>query len=221
MENEPSKEELMEMARQLAHPQGENGIKIAARLAENNKGMVQNTIDALDLGENEVVLEIGQADAPHLSYFLEKAPYLVYFGVDVSKEMTDLAKLKYHGLSAKNQAYFYWVDGCVLPFPSLRFDKVFTVNTIYFWQNPDNYLLEIKRVLRPGGIFAVAFADKDFMQALPFVQFGFTLYPIDEMEDLLSNNGFELVATTKKAEQVQVGSNEFVARNYWVITARA
>lgn len=220
MENQLSEAELKELARQLGHPQGENGLGIAQRLADNNKGMVQQTIDELRLTPNEVVLEIGQADAPHLHYFLAKAPHLVYFGADISQEMTDLAKANHRNYTQNHQAYFYQVDGRSLPFPTLRFDKVFTVNTIYFWENASAYLEEIKRVLRPGGTLTLAFADKEFMAKLPFTPFGFKLYSINEVKQLLAVNGFNIVSSAEKWEKVQTSAEVFTERNYWLVTAR-
>lgn len=37
------------------------------------------------------------------------------------------------------------------PYPDERFNKVFTVNTIYFWNNPIEDLKEIRRVLKTDG----------------------------------------------------------------------
>ena len=35
------------------------------------------------------------------------------------------------------------------------FDKIFTINSIHFWNKPIEYLEELRKLLRPGGIIAV------------------------------------------------------------------
>ncbi|WP_192348554.1 methyltransferase domain-containing protein [Algoriphagus sp. Y33] len=58
---------------------------------------------------------------------------------------------------------------------SEAFDKVFTVNAIYFWSDPVVLAREIYRVLKPDGRLVVAFAGRDFMKKLPFTDFVFLL----------------------------------------------
>lgn len=46
---------------------------------------------------------------------------------------------------------FELYDGSVFPFGDEGFDRLFTVNTIYFWEDPAHTLSEVHRVLKPGG----------------------------------------------------------------------
>ena len=46
---------------------------------------------------------------------------------------------------------FELYDGSVFPFGDEEFDRLFTVNTIYFWEDPAHTLSEVHRVLKPGG----------------------------------------------------------------------
>src|SRR5690606_11128774 len=43
---------------------------------------------------------------------------------------------------------------CALPWDDGTFDRVLTVNTIYFWEDQEAALREVVRVLAPGGLFA-------------------------------------------------------------------
>ncbi|MHC0443676.1 class I SAM-dependent methyltransferase, partial [Flavobacterium sp. 3-210] len=67
---------------------------------------------------------------------------------------------------SQKQAFFSLYDGNKIPFEDETFDKVFTVNTIYFWQKPEDLLSEIYRVLKPNGNFCLTFAEEDFMKKL-------------------------------------------------------
>ena len=43
-----------------------------------------------------------------------------------------------------------------LPEFDVPFDKILTVNTMLFWSQPVTRLAELRRLLRPGGLIAVA-----------------------------------------------------------------
>ena len=75
-------------------------------------------------------------------------------------------------------------DGQNIPFGEQSFDKIFTVNTLYFWKEPNTFLEEIYRVLRNNGTFVLTFGHKDFMSNLPFTQYGFQLYHTEDVEKL-------------------------------------
>jgi SAM-dependent methyltransferase len=216
-----TEEQLKEIASQLACPNGEEGLKTAKLMNTNNAGMISNTISALNLADHEVILEIGPGNGAHVYDLLTKAEHLQYFGIDISTTMIAEAK-QINKMAIDNfKANFYHAHGNELPFPTLRFDKAFTVNTIYFWTNPLNYTKEIKRVLKPGGLLTIGFADKDFMKNLPFTPYGFNLYSKADVAKLLTNAGFTFLKAEEKTEQIETLKGEFVTRNYWVVTAQA
>ncbi|RYD81064.1 MAG: methyltransferase domain-containing protein, partial [Sphingobacteriales bacterium] len=63
-----------------------------------------------------------------------------------------------------------------LPFKDQYFNKAFTVNTVYFWENPMAEMQEIYRLIKPGGAFILAFRPKHTMQNYPFTVYGFRMY---------------------------------------------
>lgn len=48
-----------------------------------------------------------------------------------------------------------------LPFGNDSFDKVFCINVIYFWDQPEKHLSEVHRVLKPSGQFFAAIRSKE------------------------------------------------------------
>ena len=46
-----------------------------------------------------------------------------------------------------------------LPYVASHFDKAFSINCIYFWENPVQGLKELNRVLKPGGVLAITVRD--------------------------------------------------------------
>ena len=221
MEHQHSEEELKNIAKQLSCPEGEHGIKTGEMMHASNIGMTTSAIEALDLKSDENVLEIGHANGGHIAQLLSKAENLTYYGADTSETMITEAEKINQDFIDKGTVHFELTDGARLPFESNQFDKIFTVNTLYFWSNPSEYLNEIKRILKPNGIFALCFADKTFMQNLPFISYGFTLYEVEKVTQLLEEAGFTIKNTAKKLEQVQSKTNEKIEREYYIVTATA
>ena len=219
MENQHTEEELKNIAKQLSCPEGQHGIKTGEMMNANNIGMTYSAIDALDLQFNVYVLEIGPGNGSHVEYFLSKEKDLVYIGIDISETMIAEATKINQKLIDNSLVYFHQVDGKTIPLITGQFDKIFTVNTVYFWENPLEYLSEIKRVLSNNGLFVLCFADKQFMQKLPFTSYGFKLYNLEDVEDLLRAAGFTIKNTIKKTEQIKSNAGTVVERPYYVVVA--
>ena len=217
MSYQPSEEELRNIARQLRQPEGEQGIKTGEMMNVSNIGMINSAIEALNLCDGETVLEIGHGNGGHIANLLSKALDLKYVGADISETIITEAKRINTGFTG--QVDFKLTDGIRLPFSDAQFDKIFSVNTIYFWENPGAYLLEIKRVLKPGGSLVLCFADKSFMEKLPFTKYGFTLYDLDAIIDLLQEAGFNNGESIKKTEQIKSSAGFMVERDYYVVSA--
>lgn len=185
--------DFKQLAAQLAHPEGEDGIRTGREMHISNGEMTRRVIDLLQCLDEEHILEIGQGSGAHVPYLLAKGTGLFYQGIDISETMTELAA----GLNAAEvqagRVRFVQGKGLALPWPDGTFDKIFTVNTLYFWTDPQAQLAEIRRVLKPGGRFLLAFRSRSFMEKLPFTGFGeFRLYHIEDGIELLENNGFHI-----------------------------
>ncbi|HEU4555165.1 MAG TPA: class I SAM-dependent methyltransferase, partial [Chitinophaga sp.] len=128
--------DLQGIARQLSNPQGETGIKVAANMKVNNGGLIQRTIDLLQCRENDTVLEIGPADGGYVPYLLSRAPGITYYGIDISTTMVQQAMQQHAALVANGRASFTLGNGLDLPYAGNFYDGIYTINTLYFWQEP-------------------------------------------------------------------------------------
>ncbi|MDN4014598.1 class I SAM-dependent methyltransferase [Chryseobacterium gambrini] len=212
-------EKLKILAQNLAHPQGEKGIEIGEMMNETNIGMTLESIKTLLIEDNEHILEIGHGNAGHVRNILDKAIDVKYTGIDISETMHHEAiKLN---KDFENQAEFVLYEGTELPFEDKTFDKIFTVNTVYFWEKPTDFLNEIYRVLKDSGTFVLTFGQRDFMEKLPFTQFGFTLYNTDEMEETVSKSYFKRMKISERQEEVKSKTGEeTLTRNYTILTIK-
>lgn len=211
--------DLKILAQNLANPQGEKGVEIGEMMNATNIGMTLESIKTLLIEDAEHILEIGHGNAGHLKSILNKAKDLTYTGIDISETMRKEAQNLNEEF--KSQAGFILYEGRKLPFEDEVFDKIFTVNTVYFWDNPVEFLNEIYRVLKNTGTFVLTFAQRDFMEKLPFTKFNFTLYNNDEMEELISESRFKRIKISEKEEEIKSKTgDELIKRNYTVLTIK-
>lgn len=211
--------DLKILAQNLANPRGEKGIEIGEMMNATNIGMTLESIHALLIEDNEHVLEIGHGNAGHLKSLLKIAKNLKYIGIDISETMHNESKKL--NKEFNDQAEFVLYEGEKFPFEEEVFDKIFTVNTVYFWKEPVAYLNEIYRVLKDNGTFILTFGQRDFMQTLPFTAYNFKLYNNDEMEELISKSYFKRMKISEKEEEIESKKgDELIKRIYTVLTIK-
>ncbi|WP_168583605.1 class I SAM-dependent methyltransferase [Gephyromycinifex aptenodytis] len=213
-------EELKELARQLRCPDGEVGAQLGESMGKSNDGMIQASMVLLDLGRGRHVLELGHGACTHLSALLEMGTNLSYAGLEISTVMYREAKRIAEPLSADHEVEFRVFDGVTIPFGDASFDRVLSVNTVYFWTPARAVMDEISRVLTPGGVVVVSYVDKDFMKTLPFVDAGFTLYEDSEVQTLAEGSGLRVEAFHKRNEQAVSKHGDLVDRRYTIAELR-
>jgi ubiquinone/menaquinone biosynthesis C-methylase UbiE len=211
------KEELQAIAAQLKHPTGEKGIEMANMMHETNINMTRHSVQNLNISKENKILELGHGNAGHVEFLFEKDENLKYYGLEMSELMFQEARQINRNFVSQKQAFFSVYDGNVIPFEDEFFDKIFTVNTIYFWQQPEKLLLEIYRVLKPDGIFCITFAEESFMKTLPFTQYEFELYSTEKVEKLIQKTAFKITNKETLTEKVKTRTGELVDRQFTTI----
>lgn len=209
-----TKDELKELASQLRKPKGEKGIEIADMMNESNRDMIIHSWNYLDLQDHCRILEIGHGNAGHLSQLLNQAENLTYYGLDISELMHTVAKNHYQEFIHQKKVSFHLYDGVEIPFSEGFFDRIFTVNTLYFWQNPVHFLKELYRVLAPKGKLTITYGTKDFIEKLPFSPFGFQTYSNEEVAQLVGKTPFQIEGFYLKSEYIKSKMGEMVDRDF-------
>ncbi|TRX33001.1 class I SAM-dependent methyltransferase [Flavobacterium sp. ZT3R18] len=186
------------LGRQLSNPQGFWGMIVGKLMNFNNKLMYQSAHEMLELTSNENLLEIGFGNGAFIKDIIHKIEPGHYSGIDISDTMIKQAKQKNKSLINSGKVYLFKSNANSLPFDNDAFDKVLTINTIYFWDEPMRVMEEVKRVLQPGGKFVVALNTKGAMEGSEYVKEKFNLYDKEQVEYLFRNSGFTLIRSTYK-----------------------
>ena len=209
-----------ELARQLKNPEGKNGIEVAQMMSEINQNMIFHSIKQLDIQPNNKILEIGYANAKHIDFIFEQNPTISYYGLETSPLMCQQASNFWEKFSQKQNLSFGLYDGQQIPFRNLFFDKIFSVNTIYFWKNSAKFLLEIYRVLQPNGLVCITFIEEEFLKKMPFSKYGFTFYNSQKVIQLAQKTFFRIENKISQLEFVKSESGQVFERKFTTITLR-
>ena len=165
---------------------------------EGNADLNSFVMDMLELQSSDRVLEIGFGTGKLISQMAEFTTEGVVEGIDFSEVMLKQAgKINKHNVS--NGKVRLQREECKnLPFENESFNKLCSINTLYFWKDPAKYFLEMFRVIRPGGIIAIGFRDDKQMSSLNLSSDVFTTYSQTEVVSLLSNAGFSDARVAEK-----------------------
>jgi len=193
--------QLKAIAAQLRCPAGEEGVKLGHTMNMSNLPVVMHGLAHAGIQPHDRVLELGHGNGGLLGYILSLAEDIHYTGVEVSPTMHQQAVSLNQPFIDAGLAQYLLYDGITLPLDSQRFDRVFTVNTLYFWQEPRPLLQSICDVLKPQGVFCLTFCDKTFMQALPYTRHGFQLYGPAEAKQLFDGLPLELIEEAHKKDK--------------------
>jgi arsenite methyltransferase len=189
------------LAGQLRRPSGLPGRGMAYVLRRANRRINRGAITRLDLGPEDSVLEIGFGGGGALAGVLRRTRGPVA-GIEISDSMLAHAKRRFRRELAKGSLELHRGDVAEIPYEDASFDRVLSVNTIYFWPGAATGLAEIRRVLRPGGRLLLATATNEEMEKRAWTRHGFRIFEDSELEKLLRDAGFEEVAVERDGVRV-------------------
>ena len=189
------------MAAQLRKPSGWFGSLMMTRMLNRmNIAIVNSTLARLDLQPQHNVLEIGFCGGAALSLVADQLTTGVATGIDFSSEMVSAAQSRFKTDIDNGRMRVQLGDVSRLPFPAASFDRVFTINTIYFWPDTQQGFSEIRRVLKPGGLAVIALRSRENMQRAALTQHGFRLFSPAEAQKLMQDSGFSNLRLTHEKQ---------------------
>lgn len=209
-----NQEELKELAAQLRQPKGDKGIEVADLMNDTNISMTHHAIEKLNILDNDKIMELGHGNCKHLSHLLNQKNNLTYYGLELSELMNKEAERINQQFIKNKQAHFVHYNGLEIPFSDNNFNKIFTVNTIYFWSDPTHLLDELFRILKPNGTLCITFAQQKFMQQLPFTEYGFTLYDNEKLTKLIATTPFKIIDCETQTETIKSKMGDSIERGF-------
>lgn len=182
------------VAENLKHPKGCFGRFIGRFMNHFNKGIIQHSIDSIPSEKSDVIVEVGLGSGKALAMLAKKYPESQLYGVDVSKTMLKSAGKRNKNLLRSGRLKLELNSIEKMSIESESVDSLFTINTIYFWNNSDKACQEVYRVLKKGSYFIVSFNPEDVMSKNNYPNDLFNFYSREDVEELLHRNNFKPVS---------------------------
>jgi ubiquinone/menaquinone biosynthesis C-methylase UbiE len=171
---------------QFSSPEGLGGSVISFIMNRQNRPMYEDTIQALKPNDTDRILDIGCGNGYVTGLIARRHPCTL-MGIDPSESIIKAAQRR-----RKPGITFQCGAADSIPVPAESFDKVYTINTVYFWPNLGDGMKEIWRVLRPGGLFVNTFYANAFLDKLSHTQVGYRRIPVAELRRAAEDAGFSM-----------------------------
>lgn len=208
------------LARQLARPSGLPGFFMARTLDRVNERVNRLALEQLALAPHERLLEVGFGGGLLIRQALAAVPDIRVTGIDVSQPMLDRARRTFRHPIESGHVEITEADVASIPSASNRFDKAAAINTLHFWPDAGAGLAEVRRVLKPGGVFVMAVRPKEFLDRVKFTALGFRAFEDAELLRLLDAAGFERTVIEHHPDR-DMGTVHAIARKAVAPAAKA
>jgi ubiquinone/menaquinone biosynthesis C-methylase UbiE len=81
-----------------------------------------------------------------------------------------------------------------MSFSDESFSRVYAINTVYFWNDLDHTMAEIRRVLKPGGVFINTLYTNETLSRFSHTALGYKRYTPEQLMETGENSAFSVKA---------------------------
>ncbi|MDR0850468.1 MAG: class I SAM-dependent methyltransferase [Christensenellaceae bacterium] len=173
-------------AQQFRKPTGFGG-KISTFLMNVINGPMYKVIER-SVKQNSTILDIGFGNGYALKQLL-KLSNSVFYGIDISADMQKLACRKNKKSIERGRLHLAEASVEAIPFKQ-SFGQIYTINTVYFWEDLKAGFQEVYSKLEPGGEFLNICYTKQWLEKTSFTQYGFAKYSEEELLSAAKEAGF-------------------------------
>ena len=174
------------LSRQFARPEGWFGrVIIGDVLNRTNTSVINGLFGCLPPGQGDAVVDIGFGGGLLIEKLLDATTDGRVFGVEVSDAMLARARRLFRRELEHNRLTLQQATVQALPYGDGRFDKVYSINTLYFLSDLRAVFNEMRRVLVRNGQLGLGFSDAETIKAVGAQERGFIIHStIDIMHAL-------------------------------------
>lgn len=137
-----------------AKPIGESGAEMLKKMNEGHYDLTGWAMEHFQFQEDDCVLDIGCGGGMTLKRMSQSVGHLT--GLDYSETSVEQSRLMNERDIQAGKMEIILASVEKMPFGEDTFDKIITVESFYFWPDHLENLKEVRRVLKPGGMFILA-----------------------------------------------------------------
>jgi ubiquinone/menaquinone biosynthesis C-methylase UbiE len=197
-----SQEELL---KQCPKPEGDIGRFVGIKMNERHLPLWEWGLSYITINDDDMILDAGCGGGEAIKLLARHSTKGMIFGIDHSEEMVKLSKETNKDLIDRNRVIIYESSISKLSFSDNTFDLVTAFETYSFWPDLINDFQEVRRVLKPGGIFIIvhsAYKHESFEERNNYWNkvFGIQIHSPEEINDILMNSQFISIQVFEKIE---------------------
>jgi ubiquinone/menaquinone biosynthesis C-methylase UbiE len=181
------------LARELSNPSDILGKFVLGPLWNyRNAALNDAAFKTLALCPDDRVLEVGFGGG----YLLRRLGAVVTHGllvaVDISPAMVAYVQQRERTLVAEGRLVLKCAPADQLPVEDASFSKICSVNSIFYWKDPQHAFAEMHRVATQGSILVLCFTDKRSLNRKSFARNGLSLYELEDIQRMIEQAGFHV-----------------------------
>ena len=164
-------------------------------LDQSNRALIDATLTRLHLRSDTSYLDVGFGGGRALREAAQVVTSAAIYGTDFSPDVIAHGQRRFARLIAAGRLTLLQADITEMPLRDGLFDRISTINTIYFWPDPTRAAAELMRLTAPDGRVAIGFTGAQKMDRFAHLSEGFARYEPAQVEALMREVGFETVRT--------------------------
>ena len=174
-----------------ACPKGRMGLFMLKFMTTCHASLTNWGLSFIPFEKGWTMLDIGCGGGATLRRLLKRSDGGLAYGLDISEQSVAKARDLNADLLDK-QVFVELGSAAKLPYKDEQFDLVTAVETVYFWPTLPACLQEVKRVLKPGGYFAIIVEVVDANSKWTNVVEGMVAFPPEQLKQFLDDAGFQM-----------------------------
>lgn len=180
-----------------ANPQGRMGRAMLRFMNLCHAPLTNWGLDLIYIKDGWTMLDVGCGGGATLKRLLKRSRGCQVYGIDISQESVEKAR-KVNAEWIDKQVHVTQGSAEYLPYDNNMFNLVTAVETIYFWPHLPHCLQEVRRVLKPGGKFAILVEVIDSDSKWTDLCEGMTAYSPEQLKKMLDEAGFVMTEIHRK-----------------------
>ena len=161
----------------------------------------------LNINSDDIILDIGCGGGININRMAKDAKKV--YGIDYSIESVNLSKEVNNDYIKQGKVEIHEGNVQSLPFEDDTFDIITAFETVYFWPNIEKCFGEVKRVLKPDGLFLIGMESNgsdNLIMKLSEKLINMTVYNDNQISEFLKNNDYREITVylrdSKNSEEI-------------------
>jgi ubiquinone/menaquinone biosynthesis C-methylase UbiE len=181
--------------RQFRRPSGLLGRIIARRMRWGNRPEFTRLINGFDITDQDRLLEIGFGPGDSFKLIEGKNDKCQITGIDFSMLMVKQASRRNKSLIKAKRLELHLGDFRTFDFKDQRFNKIYCVNVVYFWEELESGFRKTYELLENGGVFGIFMVSNEHIESSAVVNTSvFNRHPISHVKECLEQAGFKEIS---------------------------